>query len=168
MAAKTLSGPALGAVGLIAAIVGLLILWGLAYSFYDLKRAQRGWVPVQARIIESAVAEKMRNRDRMYYAKVRYSYFFNGRSYQADSISNITSYYIARSTAQEQVDSYPAGSGVIAFVDPAKPENAVLQPSHSWITIAALFLGGLIWGSIWLFAAYRGFFPAGIRRRLGC
>lgn len=164
MAAKTLSGTALGVVGLVGAIGGLFILWGLAYSFYADTKAQRGWVPVPARIVESAVAERMRNSSRTYYAKVRYSYFFNGRSYQGENISNITSYYIARSTAQELVDSRPVGAEVMAFVDPAKPENAVLEPGHSWITIAALFLGGLIWGSIWLFAAYRGFFPGGLRR----
>jgi hypothetical protein len=144
---------------IVAALAGLPFTWGVAYSFYAEHKAQKAWARTAAHVVESRVAEKMRSERIKYYALLRYRYRFNGRDYESSRIGNTDGYYSGRGPAQKLADRYPAGAGVIAFVDPANPGNAVLEPGHSWITMAALFLVGLLWAGAWLAAWVQATFP---------
>ena len=153
------SGPLPPWVMIVGALAGLPFTWGIGYSLYSDDKAQKTWVRTAATVLESRVAEKMRSERIKYYAHLRYRYTFNGRNYESGQIGRGDGYYGWRGPAQKVAERYPAGSSVIAFVDAANPENAVLEPGHSWIAIAALFLGGLVWAGGWLSFWVQATFP---------
>ncbi len=153
------SGPLPPWVMIVAALAGLPFTWGIAYSLYADNKTQKTWVRIAAKVLESRVDERRRNSHITYYAHLRYRYTFNGRDYESGQIEGSNVSYGGRGSAQKVADRYPAGAGVIAFVDPANPENALLEPGYSWVTIAALFLIGLIWAGAWLTAWVQATFP---------
>jgi hypothetical protein len=146
---------------LVAAIGGLPFTWGIAYSLYLDMKEQKTWVRSLARIVDSRVVERSRHSSITHHPEIRYRYTYNGRDYTSDRVATDDVDYGWRGAAQKVADRYPVGSEVSAFVDPEKPENALLEPGHSWFTIMALFLGGLIWAGVWLTAWVRAVFPRG-------
>lgn len=144
---------------LVGAVAGLPFTWGIAYSLYLDMKAQKTWIRSLARIVDSRVVQRSRDSHIRYHPEIRYRYTFNGRDYVSDQVGSGDVDYGGRGAAQKVADRYPVGSEVSAFVDPGKPESALLEPSHSWFAIMALFLGGLIWVGAWLTAWVRAVFP---------
>ena len=152
------SGPPPPWLMIVAALAGLPFTWGIGYSLYSDDKAQKTWVRTAATVLESRVAEKRRDNRTSYYAHLRYRYTFNGRNYESGQIGNADGAGW-RGPAQKLANRYPAGADVIAFVDPANPENALLEPGYSWFTIAGLFLIGLVWAGGWLSFWVQATFP---------
>lgn len=91
-------------------------------------RAVRRWAPVAATVIESeTVWGRGHKGGRTLIPRITYQYGVGGRVYQGKRIA----FYKHRTGlgAQELVARHPVGSLVQVRYDPARPEEAVLDPS---------------------------------------
>jgi hypothetical protein len=144
-------------VAIVFLVLGVLATAGAIMSYRKTRQSQ-GWPTVPGRITASELTtetrteyddENRRSRETiMYGVSVRYDYvvggksFHNDRLYWADGIKS-NSDRAARAT----VAKYPAGAEVTVYVNPADPNQALLEPG----TMKGVVLGGVF------AAAFSGF-----------
>ncbi|HEY7214288.1 MAG TPA: DUF3592 domain-containing protein [Thermoanaerobaculia bacterium] len=140
----TISSPAGGKRGLGGKIVGSLFflaflamgLWfaGLVvYSFYRGVRTY-AWDPAECLILESGVDEhpEAAEASEAYQFRVRYAYSAQGARYTSDRYRPGYSGSSDIGEARQLADRYRLGSRVACYVDPAKPDSAVLRRPSLW------------------------------------
>lgn len=145
----------------LAAVIGFLAFGGVSYWTWSEAKAQQGYIPVKAKILDSRVDEFLKsssarrsNRSsgpatKRYAAKVRYAYEVGGTRYESDVIGLISASSSDPSSARQKVAQYPKGSTVTAYVNPKNNEDSVLEPGVSrWFT-AAFAAGAILWLAIW-------------------
>lgn len=116
------------------AVVGL---FALVWTWRGVRRAEASscWPGVEARIVSSRVEVKRESgseveyggRITYYYPEVEYEYDFQGLTYRSAKILFVNVNY-GREEAYATVARYPAGGKAVAYVDPANPRLAVLEP----------------------------------------
>lgn len=112
-------------------------LSALVWTWRCVRRAEasRSWPGVEARILssrvevkrESGLDEEYGGRITYYYPEVEYEYDVQGVTYRSTKILFVDVNY-SREEAHATVARYPAGGRAAAYVDPANPRTAVLEP----------------------------------------
>lgn len=110
------------------AAFGLIGLAMLAYAWRlsARGRASTAWLPVEARILDSEVVSG-RGGTPYFFPRVTYQYEVQGLTYHSSNVVLVKVEY-ALAEAHAIVGKYPAGARVLAYVDPADPRTAVLEP----------------------------------------
>lgn len=127
----------LGVMGVFLITVGVFFTWRLWLS-YEKARVTRGWTPVPCRIVSSRVVSERPTpgSDNAHRAEVRYEYEINGLKHGGARIRQVEAAPTRHlDAAHETQIQYPPGSMRTCFVNPANPDEAVLE--HS--TRAALY-----------------------------
>lgn len=117
------------------ALIGLA---AVAWTWRGIRKAQAsaGWPRVEARIVSSRVAVEREGstssieyggRMTYYYPEIQYEYDVEGLTYRSSRILFVNVNY-SHEDARAAVARYPAGGKAAAFVDPANPRLAVLEP----------------------------------------
>jgi hypothetical protein len=104
-------------------------------------RSKREWARVQAIVLES----EARPTGEGYYPHVRYRYEFGGRTYESNEIRSWVSEASRAGPARKTAARYPVGMGVMAYVNPSNPSEALLEthlsPLVTWVGIVT---GGVL------------------------
>ena len=112
----------------------------------------QSWPAVECVILNSEVEERQNDpiSPTEYRHQVVYGYERDGQPYTSERMSLRGSRWTShRGRAEQQVEAYPAGTNAICYLQPNKPEFAVLErdslaPGYS-IWFPGLFLvGGLV------------------------
>ena len=130
-------GGTIAAVIFIGVGVGMYIFLGdTVLEAYE----SRSWPTVQGQVVSSELRES-RNSDNelMYSADVRYTYSVNGQQYENTMITMMDGSTSMRSSVQNTVHKYRAGTTVTVYYKPDDPAFALLEPGFS--------LGVLLMGS---------------------
>lgn len=116
------------------ALVGLAVL---NWTWRGVRQAEasRSWPAVDARIISSRIQVERESssdigyggRITYYYPQLLYEYDVQGLTYQSTKILFVNVNY-THSDAEAAIARYPAGGRALAYVDPANPRLAVLEP----------------------------------------
>jgi hypothetical protein len=126
MSTLLLSSPLVPSLALI--LGGLALAIGFGHALWLGGRSLQ-WIPVKAVILESGVPRFSLFGGEGWRARVRFSYEFDGETYESrrTCVSPAVSHSDVRD-AGEDADRYRAGQSAIAYVDPARPSYAVLDP----------------------------------------
>jgi len=144
--------------GCLVAFFAIFFLVGLgAFYFATLRPAMqslaaRSWQETTCTVLSSGVGEHSGDST-TYSVDVDYTYSFDGQTFQAHRYGFLGGSSSGRSGKEEIVARYPPGARVPCWVDPAHPEQAVLNrdPSAEWLfgLIPLLFViiggGGMAW-----------------------
>lgn len=139
--------------GLFLALAGIVFTWVL-YTAWQRAEETRRWVPTSCRITSSRLARQQPtpNSNTAYTAEVRYTYTFAGTSLTGSLIKRVNSPSQHEDVARKKLESYPVGTELTCYVNPTKPDQAILKhdsraPLYS-IWFPGLFVvGGL--GMVW-------------------
>lgn len=119
---------------LITALSLAALLGGLWLMFKPLRIgfASRDWPDAAGTVIESGAVSSGTNDsgERIFCVRVVYRYRVAGREYQGDRVSTLPAAF-GEERIRQMVESYPLGSEVSVFYDPAEPATAVLEPGIS-------------------------------------
>jgi hypothetical protein len=66
----------------------------------------------------------------LYSLAVRYGYQFGGRNYEGETLAFAPRWFSDEARVEQLALKYPANAAVEVRVDPAAPENAVLETSE--------------------------------------
>jgi hypothetical protein len=141
LALGVIAGLACIAVGLNALRVGL---------------RSRSWLPTPGKILTSRVGPAP---EESFRASVTYRYSFGGAEFESSRIRPLESYASFRGPAQRVVDRYQPTQQVIVFVNPARPEEAFLEPGVQRGSSLLLILSGLGMAAV---AGYKLFVALGV------
>ena len=136
---------------LIVAAVGVYIIIS-AFISRSKANASLNWSGTQGTVTESIVRKKEsydsdNGTSTTYSPHVRYAYTVNQQPFESERI-HFGSGKTSRKAAEEVIGRYPAGSTVMAYYDPLKPEQAVLErrSGSGWLQFAigiVMAVGGL-------------------------
>lgn len=157
---RPVSGRAwLGVMGVFFIIVGSFFAWRMWLS-YEKAQITRRWTPVSCRIISSqVVSEKPTpHSDPAHRVELRYEYEVNGVKHVSTHIRQVEAAPTSQlADAREKQMNYPTGTKRTCFVNPAAPNEAVLE--HA--TRAALYS---IWFPLLFVAGGFGMLRGALRR----
>jgi hypothetical protein len=136
---------------------GIITLFGLGFSglhIYIWMKADsmKTWPFVTGKIVssdivsyrEGSIEEKVGiNRRTKFSAKVAYEYEFQGKTFKGDKISLFSKGH-HQDEAQGVGAQYPLGSAVEVYVNPAHPEEAILEIGGSTEARNLVIAGGII------------------------
>lgn len=126
----------LAAMGLFLALAGALFTFGLWVAWQKAEET-RHWTPTPCRIVSSKIVSERPspNSNIEHKVEVRYNYTFAGQALTGHRVKRVDGDTVHEENAKEKVEAYPVGLETTCYVNPAKPDEAVLQ--HS--TRAALY-----------------------------
>src|SRR5258706_12204589 len=148
--------------GCLVAFFFLFFSMGLAFFYFTTLRpamqslAARSWQDMTCTVLSSRVGE----HGNTYSVDVVYTYSIDGRAYQSNRYGFLAGSSSGRAGKEEIVARYPSGARVSCWVDPAHPDQAVLNRDPSaeglfgLIPLVFLIIGG--GGMAWSIAAGRG------------
>jgi hypothetical protein len=129
----------------------LVILIGETYR--DL--ATWRWNPTPCTILTSGVAQT--ESDNPYTAEITYAYSVEEREYVGSRVTRSHDGSSNYEKAQRRVLTYPAGSAATCYVNPARPEDSVLERSRPWLALMILLpLVFVAVGAGGLYVVWRG------------
>lgn len=146
----------LAGMGLFLALAGLLFTWVLWTSWQRAEETRR-WTPVPCRIISAQVtAERPTpHSNPAYRADLRYAYTWENRSYNGSRIKRVDSASQHQENARKKLAEYPVGTETTCYVDPARPEFAILRHDSRaalysiWFPLLFVFGGlGMAWNAL--------------------
>jgi hypothetical protein len=119
----------------------VFVLIGIATNIYSVRCMQlaqqsKNWMPVTARILSSKVTVEQQSSSNFghgvdhytyYFPEVEYEYEYQGIAYRSDHVLFFRINYPA-AEAETMIQRYPAGSQVMAYINPHKPSQCVLEP----------------------------------------
>lgn len=145
--------------GLMLALAGSGFTYGLYVAWQKAEETRR-WTPTPCRIISARVVTERPtpHSDPEHVPEIRYRYDFGGRTYTGDHIKRVDGPTAHETEAQKRVEAYPVGTETTCWVNPAKPDHAVLQHSSR----AALYS---IWFPLLFVAGGIGMAWNALRRR---
>jgi uncharacterized protein DUF3592 len=115
--------------GLFLIVVGSFFAWRMWLSS-EKAQITRHWSQVPCRILSSRVVSERPtpHSDPAHRVEVHYEYEFNGVKHSSTRIRQVESApTLHLDDARQRQQSYPPGSQQICFVNPAAPDEAVLQ-----------------------------------------
>lgn len=137
-------------IGLAVAAMGaffVVIMWN---SFQAAKET-RAWPEVGASVIDSSVAERRFSKEtaKEYSLKLHFDYSYEGKRYDGYNLKKRENpWYRNREKIEALVEKYPSGMETKAFVNPAKPEMAVLAHDTKAAGYSIWFPGLFVVGGI--------------------
>ena len=142
---------------IISAFMIFIILAGCALFTFGVffvieASASRDWPSVQGEVESVYVRRTRDNRSSTqgsysYHFEVTYNYLVNDITYISDRYSlgdgsTASSRYSTDDEARADArETYPTGSEITVYYDPADPSSAVLNPGLNWGTLVPLLLG---------------------------
>lgn len=123
--------------GAIFLLAGLGITYGTFILPLQRILAARNWAPVEAVVTKSAVREHRGDDSTTYSVYIAYRYTFHDRTYQGDRYRFASGSSSGHAAKQRIVAAHPAGRAITVYVDPASPEESVIQRDAG----GALYLG---------------------------
>lgn len=141
---------------LIACSFGMMMLWVGLTQHARQRRLLREAMPVEAVILESGVSgSKSTDTDprvlrststNSYTPLVRFKYRVQGISYESAMLypTIIERGYASPAAAKAQVQDFPAGATVQAFVDPSQPDKAFLKREEGAGPVVFVIVGLLV------------------------
>lgn len=147
--------------GLLISLLGLVFI-GVLWHAYQRALETRAWVEVEATVITSRVGDKLvpPNTPPAYNWDLAYRYEFEGEEHTSGNDRRVPTSTGDRQRIERQVQDLPAGERVTAFVNPDRPEQAVLR--HE--TLAPLYT---MWFPLLFVIGGGGMMLARIREALG-
>ena len=125
-----------------------VILISTSISNMNKANDSAAWSQVTAEIIKSEVmtstSTSSSSNNRTYSPVIEYQYEFNSRSYQSDTVYFGLMGTNDSSFAHGIRSKYPKGMMTTAYVNPADPEEAVLEPGKSGSSGLLLWIGILL------------------------
>ena len=118
----------LAGMGLFLALAGALFTFGLWYAWQKAEETRR-WVPTPCRIVSSQiVSERPTPHSNIEHkVEIRYHYTFAGQSLTGHRIKRVDGDTVHEENAKEKLETYPVGLDTTCYVNPAKPDETVLQ-----------------------------------------
>jgi len=136
----------------------LFILFGGIFLYFLIPeiflnfRAAR-WNAATCTILSARIAEQESREDgesrTLYRVDVRYSYEAGGMRHESTRYRFVDPYTDNRSAMQRTVDSFRAGSIVPCYIDPAHPEQAVLDRRLSPFNLIVLLPAAFVALGLW-------------------
>lgn len=114
---------------LVAAGFGFSAFW--AFPTFLKSVSSRSWHEVPAKIISSEVTSRSGKNGRSYGIDVTYEYTWQSKTYKSDCHDFLDFSSSGRADKEAVVRSLPPGKTVPCWVNPKKPEEAVLFPGLS-------------------------------------
>jgi len=136
-------------------LIALLLVGGGGYRLYTDNQAVRTYDEVNATVEDSWVDTEVRidedgDRERTYYPSVRYTYTYEGTTYNSTSLRPGPGRFgTGQGKAQDIVSNHQPGDTVTAYVDPDDPSESFLIKDTAILIPVLLLLGGLLplyWG----------------------
>ena len=118
----------------------------------------RKWEPIPCEITSSKVIELQGERNKQYTIDVLYHYQYYRKEYTGRKFSVSQPALKSRESIEKLAKKYPEGSMSICYVNPSKPEEAVLSRDIRGIKFARGGMSGI------LFIGGALFFGAGMRK----
>ena len=148
-------GSVIGTVfALIFIVAGLAAGAFFAKGWFDWLGA-RSWEPVQANLYSVELDQNSSSDGTTYRVRAEYEYFWRGERYVGNRVDlhpgadNLGDYH--QRLYRRLDDSLRAGQPVTAWVDPDRPERAVLDRDMRWGRLAVGMIFPLVFGGIGLF-----------------
>lgn len=152
----------------IALLIGVLIMAGGGYLYYDGMQATDNAETIDATVVSTSVTEQSgstgtgADSDDGYSVFVRYRYSYEGETYTSTSMcpgagSACVPSSDSRAEMEEFLEDYPEGETVTAYVSPSNPSNAYLidkSPSLIYLGVSAFGLVFVLFG-VWEFVGGR-------------
>jgi len=119
---------------------------GLAFAWLVAREAVAAlatwtWRPTDCQILSSQVSDtdsQGRGKGDFHF-RVSYRYTFEGRTFVSDKDRRNPGGFPNYEDAARLMERYPEGSGALCYVNPAKPEEAVLKRGSLWFPLFILF-----------------------------
>jgi hypothetical protein len=146
----------LAGMGLFLALAGIVFTWVL-YTAWQRAEETRRWTPTPCRITSSRLAKEQPtpNSNPAYRAEVRYIYTFAGIPMTGSLIKRVNSPTQHEDVARKKLSDYPVGTELICYVNPTKPDQAVLKHDTRAALYSIWFPGlfvvgglGMVWNAI--------------------
>jgi hypothetical protein len=149
----------LAVMGIILALAGAGFTWGLWIAWQKAEETRR-WTPTPCRIISAQVlsARPTPSSNVQHRVDLRYRYEFGGQTRTGQNIRRVDGPTVHESEARKKLEAYPVGHETTCWVNPAQPDQAILQ--HS--TRAALYT---LWFPLLFVAGGIGMAWNALRRR---
>lgn len=140
--------------------MGILIFMSLVPATKSI--LAMNWERIPATVIESRMKTSHDSDGDTHKAIVKFRYRYEGMQYTSDTYDFISFISTSdRKGVQKKVDSAPRGSEQLAYVNPRKPQEAVLSVKLSWFYLFTFIFGGIfaaVGGGI-IFAVTTGYRP---------
>jgi hypothetical protein len=118
---------------------GLIMLWVQVLQPGIHILAAQSWVQTPCTIVSSAVVG-----EKTYSVAIKYDYEIQGERYQGDRYSFFSTRTSGRKEKERIVESFPAGSQAVCYVNPGNPKESVINrnvdPSIWWGAFSIPFL----------------------------
>jgi len=114
--------------GLFLALAGavfIVVLW----TAWQRAEETRRWTPVPCRIVSSKIVSSRPspNANVEHRVIVAYLYVFQGKEYSGSRIKRVDAPTVHIERARKKLEAYPAGLQTTCHMNPAQPDQAVLQ-----------------------------------------
>lgn len=146
----------LAAIGLFLAMAGAVFTWVL-WTAWQRAEETRGWMATPCRVVSSRIVSERPspNSNIEHRAEVKYRYSFNGKSMTGSRIRRVDAATGHEEVARKRVEAFPVGRETTCFVNPAQPEEVVLQHGSRaalysiWFPLLFVVGGlGMAWGAL--------------------
>jgi hypothetical protein len=137
--------------GLFLALAGLLFT-GVLWRSYQRAMETRTWIETPCRIVSSVVLSEhpTPHSPMAYRLGLQYEYTFKGTRYIGTKVKRVEGESAHRERAEALADDYRSGRTTVCFVNPAKPEEAILQHGTKaalysiWFPLLFVLGGGMM------------------------
>jgi len=114
------------------------------------------WRKTDCVILESRVVEPGEDSDKSYAFVVKYRYAWQGRNYISDKLSLRGKSSSNYADVQKLAERYAVEGNSVCYVNPAAPDQAILQRDSLWFLAMGLVpLGFVVSGALVLFGMWR-------------
>jgi Protein of unknown function (DUF3592) len=145
--------------GCLVAFFAIFLLAGCVASYFTFVGpmarylAARSWQETTCTVLESRVAESSDSDGTTYRPEIVYTYSSGGRAYRSDRYDFLGVWSSGRAGKEEIVARHPPGARVPCWIDPDRPEEAMLSRdlglAHLLGLLPLIFVfvgaGGMIW-----------------------
>jgi hypothetical protein len=115
------------------------------------------WKKTKCVILDSRVVEPGADSGKSYAFVVKYRYTWQGRHYTSDKLSLSGKSSSNYADVQKLAERYAMEANAVCYVNPAAPDQAILQRDSLWfLAIGLVPLGFVAFGALTLFWVWRG------------
>ena len=115
------------------------------------------WTRTDCVILDSRVVEPGEDRASSYAFAVKYRYTWQGRDYTSDKLKLRGASSSHYADVRKLAERYPVDGKSVCYVNPAAPEQAILQRDSLWFLAMGLVpLGFVAFGALILYGMWRG------------
>lgn len=129
----------------ILTLSGAGLFWGTVVVPYRLMQSARTWTSIPCTVLQSEVVRHRGSKGRVTWsAEILYSYEYGGQEYRSNRFGVLGGSSSDRQGMLDIVARYPRWSRSMCWVDPANPNQALLDRDWNVPFVLPLFAGGLL------------------------